>query len=125
MVEGRLLQTDKRYSSLKQSQKERIAQRMYIEFRSFVLENDRLPKGEQSLPIVMAVMDRIDDAGVWIPTGEVWRHYDKHRKKMVRRLAKELESEGKEIPEYLRPVQDPATKKIVVEEISEQPSDMR
>ena len=125
MVDGRLLQTDKKYSSLRQSQKERIAQWMYIEFRSFMLENDRLPKGKQSQPIVMAVVDRIDDAGIWIPTGEVWRHYEKHRKRMVRRLTRELESEGKEVPEYLRPVQDPATKKIILEEISEQPFDMR
>ena len=44
---------------------------------------------------------------------------------MVRRLTRELESEGNEVPEYLRSVQDPATKKIMVEEISEQPFDMR
>ena len=43
MVGNRLLRSDKRYSDLKEKQKERIAQWMYAEFKEYTLSNRCIP----------------------------------------------------------------------------------
>lgn len=102
MVEGRLLRTDKRFSDLKESQKERIAQWMYNSFRSYVLKNDRLPDEYGSMDIIVEMCKRIENANIWIPDDAVDGYYMKHHRKMIKRLARELESEGVDVPKYLR-----------------------
>ena len=73
-VDGKLLQTNKKYSHLKQKQKERIYQWMYDAYKSAYKKSGKYPDDKEDDQIVSAVMDRIDEAEIWIPAGEVKKH---------------------------------------------------
>ena len=95
-VDGKLLQTNKKYSHLKQKQKERIYQWMYDAYKSVYKKSGKHPDDKEDDRIVSAVMDRIEDAEIWIPAGEVKKHFRSIKKNLHRRLAKELRID----PEY-------------------------
>jgi len=94
-VDGKLLQTNKRYENLKQKQKDIIMSWLYEAFEAKYLEKERMPDKRGDEEIVDAVYDRIQAADIWIPYGEVYRHYiakkAKLRKWVERKLAKERE----------------------------------
>ena len=94
-VDGKLLQTNKRYENLKQKQKDKIMSWLYEAFEAKYLEKERMPDKRGDEEIVDAVYDRIQAADIWIPYGEVYRHYiakkAKLRKWVERKLAKERE----------------------------------
>ena len=62
-VDGKLLQTNKKYSHLKQKQKERIYQWMYDAYKSAYKKSGKYPDDKEDDQIVSAVMDRIDEDG--------------------------------------------------------------
>lgn len=95
-VDGKLLQTDKKYSHLKQQQKERIYQWMYDAYKAAYKRSGNYPDDKEDDRIVSAVMDRIEDAEIWIPTGEVKKHFRSIKRNLHKRLAKELRQD----PEY-------------------------
>lgn len=75
VINGRLQQTDKRFSQLKERQKEKITQWLYEEYAA-VFERVGLPPDKRhNGAIVSAVYAKIEEAGIWIPYGEVMRHY--------------------------------------------------
>ena len=76
MVDGRLLQMDKRYSNLKQSQKEKINIWINEEIRSFYKEQGILPRKQEQFQLVLdRLYQRIDEAGIWIPYGEIHKRF--------------------------------------------------
>ena len=89
-VDGKLLQTNKKYSHLKQKQKERIYQWMYDAYKSAYKKSGKYPDDKGDDQIVSAVMDRIDEAEIWIPAGEVKKHFRSIKRNLHKRLAKEL-----------------------------------
>lgn len=89
-VDGKLLQTNKKYSHLKQKQKERIYQWMYDAYKSAYKKSGKYPDDREDDWIVSAVMDRIEDAEIWIPAGEVKKHFRSIKKNLHKRLAEEL-----------------------------------
>ena len=63
MVDVRLLQMDKRYSNLKQGQKEKINIWINEEIRSFYKKQGILPRNPEQFQIVLdRLYQRIDDA---------------------------------------------------------------
>jgi len=74
-VDGKLLQTNKRYENLKQKQKDKIMSWLYEAFEAKYLEKERMPDKRGDEEIVDAVYDRIQAAYIWISYGEVYRHY--------------------------------------------------
>ena len=74
-VDSRLLQTNKKYSQLKVSQKEKIAEWLFQETKEYYASNGIYPSREHLYEIVDAVYDKIEAAGIWIPYEEVIRHY--------------------------------------------------
>ncbi len=63
MVDGHLLQMDKRYSNLKQGQKEKINIWINEEIRSFYKEQGILPRKSEQFQLVLdRLYQRIDDA---------------------------------------------------------------
>ena len=90
MVNGQLLQMDKKYSQLKMKQREKIAVWMYEETLAYYNEHHRMPMGHKSNDIVDRVYERIEEAGIWIPYGEVHRQYIKKKTKVINRINKEL-----------------------------------
>lgn len=70
-VNGRLVQTNKKYSQLKQRQKEKIINWLYQETKEYVIEHQVYPSGTEVYDVVDSVYQNIQDAGIWIPYGEI------------------------------------------------------
>ena len=81
-VDGRLLQTNKKYSQLKVSQKEKITEWLFQETKDCYVNNG-----------TYAVYDKIEAAGIWIPYEEVIKHYRSKLSAIKKRIEK---SQGNE-----------------------------
>ena len=93
-IDGRFLQTNKKYSQLKLKQKERIYQWMYEVYRDKYKELGRYPDTKDTDDILGSVMEHIDEAEIWIPYGEVRKHYQG----CVSKLRNCLKRENREVP---------------------------
>ena len=89
MVDGRLLQMNKRYGQLKQKQKIKISEWMYEAFRKQAAEN--LSDEE----VLQLVFDRIEDAKIWIPEHEIVSHYRSKKSQFRKRL------DGENVPQHI------------------------
>jgi dihydrofolate reductase len=97
-VNGRLLQTNKKYSNLKNSQREFIAHELYAECKRYVIKKGLFPNNKHNYDIVDAVMEKIEERKIWIPEGEVYKHFISKKTKYRNRLIKEgliIEDNGK------------------------------
>ena len=94
-TDGRLIQTDKKFSALKERQKTKIAEWTYEGFRQCYTDSGRLPNKTVDEKILSYVFDKIEEAQIWIPAGEIHGYYRKRKKKLQKRLEKELSSEEK------------------------------
>lgn len=90
MIDGKLLQTDKKYSNLKLKQKEKIAEWMYLETKAYYEKNYTFPGDKQIGDVISKVYDRITVADIWIPYGEVVKHYKKKRADINKRVRRSL-----------------------------------
>ena len=90
MIDGKLLQTDKKYSHLKLKQKEKIAEWMYLETKAYYEKNYTFPGDKQIGDVISKVYDRITFADIWIPYGEVVKHYKKKRADINKRVRRSL-----------------------------------
>lgn len=88
-VDDQLLQTNKKYSHLKQAQKDKIHRWMYYAYKQFFLDHNRFPGQKDTDEILSFVMERIDEAGIWIPYGEVAKHYREKMSDYHKRVLKE------------------------------------
>lgn len=96
VIDGRLLQTDKKYSNLKLKQKEKIHMWMYEETKLYHDRNGKCPaKKDEDAAVIDAVYARIEKAGIWIPYGEVSKHYHKVKTKLCKRVRNGADSRGK------------------------------
>lgn len=89
-VDGKLLQTNKKYSQLKVSQKEKIAEWLFQETNEYYARNGIYPAGEQLYEIADAVYDKIEAAEIWIPYKEVINHYRSKLSAIKKRVEKSL-----------------------------------
>lgn len=96
VVDGRLLQIDKKYSHLKLKQKEKIYAWMFEETKRYHDRNGKCPEkeGEDTI-IIDAVYDRIEQAGIWVPYGEVLKHYQSIKTRICRRIRQGADAGGK------------------------------
>ena len=90
VVYGKLLQTDKKYAQLKLKQKEKIAEWMFQVTRDYYKKNYTFPNDRQIEKVVNIVYEKIEEAEIWVPYGEVLRHYKSKRSAINRRVRKEL-----------------------------------
>ena len=81
---------DKKYSQLKQRQKDRIAEWLYGEYRRYFRENGKQPDETADVEILYTVMENVKDAGIWIPAYEVEEHYGKVKKHYQSRMRREV-----------------------------------
>jgi len=84
-MDGRLVQTDKSYSQLKQKQKEKISQWMFEETLPYYTEHGQMPKGRQLSDVIGGVYDRIRAAEIWIPFCEVEKKYRSRQNAICKR----------------------------------------
>lgn len=71
LVNGRLLQTNKKWSALKGCQKTWILEITKAEHTAYVAEHGKLPMKKMKLDIIDKVYARINDRGIWIPYREM------------------------------------------------------
>ena len=77
-VGGKLLQTNKIWSHLKQKQKEWIIQTARGQYDRFLRECGKLPVEGSKKQLIEDVYAVIEERDIWIPYGEVYRVLCKH-----------------------------------------------
>ena len=90
MIDGRLLQTNKKYSQLKMKQKEKIAEWMFQATRDYYMKKYTFPNDKHLEEVVDSVYEKIEDAEIWIPYGEVFKHYRSKQSDINKRVRKSL-----------------------------------
>ena len=88
-VGGKLLQTNKRFSNLKEKQKLKINEWLYIEYMKYRKSTNKLPDKEQDRKIICSVGQLVADAEIWIPEKELIKYYIAHKNKFEKRFEKE------------------------------------
>ncbi len=88
-IDGQLLQINKKYAQLKLNQKARIAEWMYDETRKYYERTGKYPIQHHDEEVIDAVYERIVEASIWVPYGEVARHYHGKRTQITRRIRRE------------------------------------
>ena len=90
MTDRGLLQTDKKFSALKERQKMKIAEWMYEAYRKYYAESGKNPQKGKDSEVLSYVFQQIDDAGIWIPDGEIYQYYRSRKTKLLKHLKKEF-----------------------------------
>ena len=75
LVNGKLLQTNKKFSDLKLSQKEFISNLIREEYLSFIDENGFAPKDESKADMLDRVYSQIKERDIWIPFNEIKKEF--------------------------------------------------
>lgn len=75
-INGQLLQTNKKWSHLKEKQKAWIMETARQEYDCFVRERGKLPVHGSKQQLIERIYEVIEAKGVWIPYGEVKRVLD-------------------------------------------------
>lgn len=83
MVDGKLLQMNKRYTDLKNRQKDKIADWMYEAYKKQI--NEGLSNDEA----FALVIDKINEARIWVPEYEVEQKYNSMKNRFKNRMAAE------------------------------------
>jgi len=84
-VNGTLLQTNKKWSQLKQKQRDWIYEITRSEHKKFVEENNRLPMKTGKKKLIASIETKIDERGIWLPSDELERGIGKYVDKLNRR----------------------------------------
>jgi 8-oxo-dGTP diphosphatase len=87
-VDGRLLQTNKRFSQLKQTQKLKIDGWLYNEYSRVYDQIGKPPDARRNDEILDAAYEKIQEADIWIPFGEVRQYFYGRKSAFRRRYAK-------------------------------------
>ena len=88
-IDGKLLQTDKRFSQLKQTQKEKINQWLYDEYKLIYDKVGKPPDSRHNNDILHEVYNKIESAEIWIPYGEVMQYFYSRKNAFRKRYDKE------------------------------------
>jgi len=82
IVDGKLLQTNKKWSQLKNSQRMWISEQIRLAHIEYVEQHNRLPMKKSKHKVLSVVWDRIQEREIWIPYYE----YEINAGKMIDRL---------------------------------------
>jgi len=88
-INGRLLQTDKRFSQLKGTQKEKISGWLYTEYKRIYDQVGKPPDARHNDKILDSAFTKIDAAEIWIPHGEVRQYFYSRKNSFRKRYEKE------------------------------------
>ena len=94
MVGSRLLQTSKKCSHLKQSQRLWIFEVSKEEVAAYITANGHLPRKSGRQTILNKVCDRIAAREIWLPYGEIKMHVCKFIASAARKQVKQEIEEG-------------------------------
>jgi hypothetical protein len=85
-INGRLLQTNKKWSHLKGKQKSWIYDTAKREYDRFVSHNKRIPEKSGKDKLLTAIKDKINERGIWLPYHEL----DANLSKFIARLNRKI-----------------------------------
>ena len=114
MVDGKLLQMDKKFSNLKMKQKDKITGWIYEEYKKYVTEHEKLPNAKADEQIIDAVLDKINEADIWIPADEIVNYYHGKKSKLQKRMENEKEVLFKSYVSFYRSIIDQDRSAIVI-----------
>ncbi|MFP5110650.1 hypothetical protein ACSU6B_28680 [Neobacillus sp. C211] len=98
-VNGKLLQTNKRFSQLKNSQKEWIAAELYKLYHKKMKERlttRKLPPNQRDI-VTSSLYAQIQNREIWIPYGEVKKYVFSKTTKIVKSFKKQFPELSEEI----------------------------
>ena len=113
-IDGQLLQMNKTFSNLKMKQKDKITAWVYEEYKKYVTENDRVPNSEADEHIIDAVLDKIQEAQIWIPAGEIVRYYHRKKPQLQKRLDNEKVVKFKSYVSFYKSIIDQDRAAVVI-----------
>jgi hypothetical protein len=88
IVCGRIIRIDKRFSSLRQSQKQKISNWLYEEYSKIYESNNLPPDSRYNEYILNVVYDKIEEAEIWLPFGELERYFNSRKSHYKKRYEK-------------------------------------
>ena len=92
-VNGTLLQTNKKWSHLKQKQRDWIYEVVRTEHKKFIEENNRLPMKTGKKKLIEVIEAKIDERNIWLPSHELEKNIGKYIDKLNRRTDLEVDDE--------------------------------
>ena len=90
-VNDKLLRLDKQFCHLKESQKEKINEWLYQEYRKECIENDNNLNKNSFEQILHTVLFKIKAEQIWIPDYEIKKYFSSRKNKYKKRYEKEIE----------------------------------
>jgi hypothetical protein len=84
-VNGDLLQTNKKWSHLKQKQRDWIYEAVRTEHKKYIKENNQLPMKTGKRQLMAIIESKIDERGIWLPSHELERGVGKYIDKLNRK----------------------------------------
>jgi hypothetical protein len=81
---------NKKLKELKQKQKKKIADWLYIETYRFYQHHSRMPDSSECDAVINTVYTKIKGAGIWIPFEEIVVYYQKKLSQYEARIQREL-----------------------------------
>jgi hypothetical protein len=89
-VNGTLLQTNKKWSQLKQKQRDWIYEITRAEHTKFIEENNRLPMKTGKKKLLVIIAAKVDERGIWLPSHEMESGVGKYIDRLNRKLYSEF-----------------------------------
>ena len=113
-IDGQILQMNKQFSNLKMKQKDKITEWVYEEYKKYVTEHDKVPDLLADEQIVEAVLDKINEAQIWIPDGEIYDYYRRKKPQLQKRLDNEKVIKFKSYVSFYKSIVDQDRASVVI-----------
>ena len=105
---------NKQFSNLKMKQKDKITEWVYEEYKKYVTEHDKVPDLLADEQIVEAVLDKINEAQIWIPDGEIYDYYRRKKPQLQKRLDNEKVIKFKSYVSFYKSIVDQDRASVVI-----------
>ena len=89
---NQIINLNKRFSDLKEKQKAKIAEWLYIETYRFYKGHDHMPYHSEKQAVLDTVYAMIEKAGIWIPYAEVEIYYRSKISRYKSRILRDIEN---------------------------------
>ena len=89
---NQMINLNKRFSDLKEKQKAKIAEWLYIETYRFYKGHDHMPYHSEKQAVLDTVYAMIEEAGIWIPYAEVEIYYRSKISRYRSRVLRDIEN---------------------------------
>ena len=113
-IDGQILQMNKQFSNLKMKQKDKITGWVYEEYKKYVTEHDKVPDLLADEQIVEAVLDKINEAQIWIPDEEIYDYYRRKKPQLQKRLDNEKVIKFKSYVSFYKSIVDQDRATVVI-----------